>query len=219
VSTLLQLEARVSARLIDVTNSTFLLATIDEALRTALSEYSEAFPLTIDTTITLPAAGREVSLTALTGLVNVLDVWWPYDSVTEAWPPNQVPGFHLWFNNAVPMLLISGRSGSQPANGDKMRVWYTKQHTINGLDGGAATTCLLIHESGIITGAAGYAAMSEMRHQIGQAKLDPGQAALLKEWADEQLIEFDGWLTMLSAKAPSAGALKPSLNARNPGAP
>jgi hypothetical protein len=215
MSTLAQLEARVSARLVDATNAVFALATIDEGLRSALSEYSAAFPLTIDSTLTTAAAGREIPLSSLTGLTAVLDVWWPYDSVTEAWPPNQVPGFHLWWNNASPMLILSSQSGGQPKSGDKVRVWYAKAHTIQSLDAGAATTVFPLHETGIVTGAAGYAAGSNQIDQIGNIHVDPQQVASLNTWATEHLAEFRTWLATLVDNR-TVGALKPTLAARNP---
>jgi hypothetical protein len=216
MSTLVQLEARVSARLVDAANSVFAVATIDEALRTALAEYSAVFPLTLDSSITLGAAGREISLTSLTGLINVLDVWWPYNSAVEAWPPNQVPGFHVWWNNAVPFLLISSQSGAQPASGDKVRVWYTKQHTIQSLDGAGATSVMSLHETGLVTGAAGYAAASGMIDQIGTVRVDPSEVPGLREWSQDRLLEFRAWLAALAPTAPTTGALKPTMAARNP---
>jgi hypothetical protein len=96
VSTLAQLEARVAARLVDSSNAVYSTATIDEALRTALADYSAALPLAAETYITLPGKGREVALNSLANLIAVLDVWWPFDPDTEVWPPNQVAGFRLW---------------------------------------------------------------------------------------------------------------------------
>ena len=219
MSTLAQLEARVSARLIDATNVTFTIATIDEALRTALAYYSDAYPLTRDSTITVTTAGREQDLSALTGLISVLDVWWPYQASPEVWPPNQVPGFHLWWNNAVPKLLISAQSGAQPQTNDVIRVWFTQQHTINGLDGAGATSCLPIHETGIVDGASAYAVISEMRHQIGSIHVDPQQVASLNQWSTERLNEFRGWLGLIHQFAATAGALKHTIAIRNAGAP
>jgi hypothetical protein len=205
--------------LIDASNVTFALATIDEAIRTALADYSVAYPLTLDSTITLGAAGREIDLSTLTGLINVLDVWWPYAASPEVWPPNQVPGFHLWWNNAVPKLLISSQSGSQPQSGDGVRVWYSKQHTISSLDGAAATSVLPLHETGIVIGAAAYAVTSEMRHQIGVIHVDPQQVASLNAYATERMAEFKAWLAEIHVFAATAGALKHTLAIRNAGAP
>src|SRR5690242_7387464 len=108
MSTLAQLEARVAARLVDAANAVYTTATIDEALRTALSDYSTTLPLASETYLTLPAAGREIAIDSLTGLIAVLDVWWPYDPDTEVWPPNMVAGFRVWGTTR-------GRCSSWPA--------------------------------------------------------------------------------------------------------
>ena len=76
----------------DTANTIWPTATLDECLRLALHEYSDASPLQFETVITLPGDSREIALAALTGLEMVSDVWWPYDSAatTETWPPNRV---------------------------------------------------------------------------------------------------------------------------------
>jgi hypothetical protein len=206
MSSLLQLEARISARLIDPANTVFSLATIDEALRTALAEYSEALPQSDEGILTLPGTGREIALDSFAGLIQVLDVWWPFDPVTEVWPPNQVAGFRLWWDDARPVLMLSSKTGNQPQLNDTLRLWYTKPQTISSLDGAVVTTVMPQHESGLVTGAAGYAVASEMRHQIGSIHVDPNQVASLNQWATDQLLEFDGWLALVSANAPSSGA-------------
>src|SRR5436309_13301084 len=126
MSTLAQLEARVSARLVDATNAVFSLATIDEALRSALSDYTEACPLTSETYITTPAAGREIALSGVSGFLALTNVWWPFDPDTEVWPPNQVGGWRVWWDDAQPLLILSSKTGSQPAASDNVRLWYTK---------------------------------------------------------------------------------------------
>src|SRR5262249_40638212 len=106
MSTLAQLEARVAARLVDGSNAVYSTATLDEALRTALADYSAAFPAAAETYLTLPGDGREVALSSLTGLMAVLDVWWPFDPDSEAWPPNQVAGFRVWWDDGQPVLFL-----------------------------------------------------------------------------------------------------------------
>jgi hypothetical protein len=231
MSTLVQLEARVSARLYDLANVLWSLPAIDEALRTALADYSAAYPLTLDSTITLAATGRELDISSLTGLLSVLDVWWPYATSPEVWPPNQVPGFHLWWNNSLPKLLISSQSGAQPQSGDVVRIWYTKQHTISSLDGAGTTSIVPLHETGVVAGAAAYAVVGELHRQLGtvgvnkavapgsSTGVDTTQLTLLNTWAAERLVDFRAWLLEIHAFAATAGALKHTIAIRNAGTP
>jgi hypothetical protein len=206
MSTLAQLEARVSARLVDATNVTFSLATIDEALRTALSEYSQACPQGMEGILVLPATGREIALDSFANLVTVLDVWWPYDTLSEVWPPNQVAGFRVWWDDARPVLLLASKTGSQPRALDTIRVWYTRPQTISSLDSATTTSVFAMHESGLVTGAAAYAVVSQMRKQIGTVRVDPSEVPALKLLADSMLAEFHNWLEEVSTNAPSSGA-------------
>ena len=84
---------RVEVMLMDTGNAIYDAGTIDEALRLALDQYNFVNPLTMETVITLPGDGREIALSDLTGLVKVIDVWYPYDSgaSSETWPPNELP--------------------------------------------------------------------------------------------------------------------------------
>ena len=205
MSTLAQLETRVAARLVDAAQAVFALATIDEALRTVLSEYSAALPRAVETVITLPGAGREVALNNLTNLVAVLEVWWPFDTLTEVWPPNQVAGFRVWWDDAQPVLILESKTGSQPKTSDSLRIWYTTPHTIANLDSATTTSVFPNHESMLVTGAAGYAAASEMIDQVGSVRVDPAEVPALGQWAAERLAEWRAWLAAVSASAPSFG--------------
>lgn len=162
-STLAQLEARVAQLLFDTGNVIFTTGLIDESLRLALHEYSGAQPLATETVITLPADGREIALSSLTGLLQVTEVWWPYDSsaTIETWPPNRVQGFRLWWDDGSPVLFLTTVDESEPDQDDEVRVWYTKVHTIQNLDSADSTTLPGPHESTIVLGAAGYACASQ----------------------------------------------------------
>src|SRR5258708_30155715 len=140
MSTLAQLEARTSARLVDAANAVFSLTTIDEALRTVLSDYSAALPQADEGILILPGTGREIALDSFANLTTVLEVWWPYDSTTEVWPPNQVAGFRVWWDDARPVLFLNTKTANQPQTGDTLRLWYSKPHTIANLDAAAVPT-------------------------------------------------------------------------------
>jgi hypothetical protein len=197
-TTLATLRTRLAARLVDAGHTVFATDTLDEALRTALAEYSAAAPATADTLLTLPGAGREIALDGVADLVSVIDVWWPYDSLAaEAWPPPRVPGYRLAWDDARPVLVLSAQVGAPPQPGDELRLWYTRPHTLQDLDGAAVTSLPPAHETGLLTGAAGYAAASQHLHQAGTVRLDPRESADLSAWAAARLQAFAAWLATL----------------------
>jgi hypothetical protein len=164
--------------------------------------------------LTLPGTGREIALNGVTGLIGVTDVWWPYDSDSgEEWPPNQVEGFRLWWDDAQPILFLSTRTGNQPQLSDELRLWYTKAHTIQDLESAATTTVFPHHESGLVLGAAAYAAAAEAVDQIGSLHLDPTENKDLREWAATRLKEFTAWLARVRTSPANAG----HANAFGPG--
>jgi hypothetical protein len=205
MSTLVQLEARVAARLADAGGALWALSITDEALRSALSDYSSALPLASETYITLPGAGREIAIDSLTGLIAVLDVWWPFDPNTEVWPPNQVAGFRVWWDDARPVLLLASKSGNQPQLNDNLRLWYTKPQTIANLDSAAITTVFPNHESALVTGAAGYAANMALVNQMSSVQVEVGQVPALHQWAAQRLADWHAFLAAIAANSPSFG--------------
>lgn len=206
-TTLTTLRARVAARLVDAGNAVFSTATLDEALRTALAEYSAAWPATADAVLTLPGAGREIALDALEALSAVLDVWWPYDSsaAAEAWPPARAAGWRLAWDDARPLLVLSALEGAPPQAGDELRLWYTRAHTVQDLDGAAVTSVPPAHTSGLVTGAAGYAATSQHINQAGSVRLDAHESGDLSAWAAARLAAFRAWLSTLAGGPAPAG--------------
>ena len=205
MSTLAQLEARLAARLVDAGNAVFAASTLEEALRAALSDYTGAAPLTMEAVLVLPGDGREIALSDLSGLSGVTDVWWPFDTGAETWPPNRVRGYRVWWDDAQPVLFLENVASGQPRGGDELRLWYTRAHTLANLDGGALTTVPAHHESALVTGAAGYAALSENLDQIGAIHLDPTETEALRQWGTARLDEFRRFLTALRAAAPASG--------------
>jgi len=204
-TTLASLRTRISARLVDASNAIFALTTIDEALRTALDEYNRVYPLTAETVIVLPGAGREIALNNVTGLLNVSQAWWPYDSLSEIWPPNRVQGFRLIWDDAQPVLFLNTTDSTEPQLDDELRLWYTKVHTIQDLDAAAVTTLHLDHETDVVTGASGHAAIAEALDQVGQVHIDPKEVEYLRSWANGRLTEFRAALNRIRAATVSTG--------------
>jgi hypothetical protein len=159
-STLAQLEARVGQFLMDAAAAVWPTTTIDEGLRLALQEYTQSNPSSMESVVDVLAAGREIALDSLADLLDVTEVWWPFDSTVENWPPNRVAGFRLWWDDARPVLHLTSNDGSQPQAGDELRVWYTVPQTIQNLDAADMTTLRTVDDTLIVLGAAGHCCFS-----------------------------------------------------------
>ena len=152
--TLTTLRDRVETVLQDSTNAKWATGDVDESIERAIEMYSRRNPDHALGTIALAADGREISLSTLTGLLQVEKVWWDYDSGTPGYPPNWrqfdvFPGKILYIDDPI-----------APSNGDTVRVWYTKVQALNGLNSATATTIPGEDITYIIDGAAGLALQS-----------------------------------------------------------
>lgn len=205
MSNLVAIRDRVEQMLLDVSNAIFTTGVIDEGIRQALDQYNFVSPLMMESALTLPAAGREISLTSLSNLLKVVDVWWPYDSSAESWPPNRVRGWRVYWDNALPLLFLDIYEGGQPQSGEKVRIWYSARHTIDGLDSATATTIPGQHESLIVLGAAGHAAMSRTIDLIEISGTDLYQVGLLGAWGQRKLKEFMQGLKEIQQAAARSG--------------
>jgi hypothetical protein len=183
--TLTTLRDRVETTLQDSTNATWAAGDIDEAIEQALDMYSRSNPRRVIGTITLAAAGREISMSTLTGLIAVERVWWDYDSGTPGYPPNW-RNFRVWPGN---ILYID--DDNQPANTDVVRVWYTAMHTLNGLNAAGATTVPIDDLTFILHGAAALAARFRAVELAEEATIDGQSQARLMDWADSAMVQFE----------------------------
>ena len=204
-ATLATLRDRVEVMLQDATNTTYATDDIDEAIRQALHAYQQIAPLTTLYTLTLAAAGREIDISTLTGYLEILRVWWDYDSTDPEHPPNW-RNFEVW-----PGDLIWINDEEEPASGDKVRIWYTTAHTLKDLDSAAATTFPIDHESTLTIGAAGYAAHFRSQEITETVSADGWAPRNLRTWADTMLERFATELDKIAARlAATASGIAPS---------
>jgi hypothetical protein len=199
MSTLAEIRDRVEAMLMDTANAIWSADVIDEAIRQALDEYNQVYPLSTETVITLPGDGREIALNSVSGLIEVLEVWWPYDSDAsdETWPPNKVKGFRLWWDDAQPVLFLDLVDGSQPQGDDELRIWHTRRQTIQDLDSGDATTLQGDHETALVKGAAGHAALFRTADLVEVSGTDLYAVGLLGTWGRAKEREWSAFLESL----------------------
>ena len=175
---------RVEARLQDATNTRWSTDDLDEALRTALEQYSKYKPDHALGTVDLSAAGREIDISSLSDLLRVEKVWWDYDDSDPAYPPNYRQ-FEVWPGD---ILFIDDRT--EPAAGETVRVWYTKMHTIEDLDSATATTVPVDDEGTIVTGACHFAAQTRAVELTEELTAHDDVIAELRKYADEQGRNF-----------------------------
>jgi hypothetical protein len=191
--TLTEMRTRVTQMLMDTGMAVWSTEVLDEALRQALAAYSTAAPCTGEVTITIPVAG-DVDLNAVSGLVDVIDVRWPYQAgkADALQPVNRVTGWRCWRDLDKPTLELRTAAGTSPASGDDLRVRYTLAHQLSGLDGAEQSTIPLIHYTLLVRGAAGYAALFRAVDRVenrsyGSRRVEP---TLLQSWADAVLQRF-----------------------------
>lgn len=180
----LTLRDRVEARLQDSGNTRWSTADTDEAIRTSLEQYTRLNPHEAIGTVTLSANGREIDISSLTGLIRVQKVWWDYDSSSPGFPPNWRQ-FEMWPDS---ILYIDDRS--EPQDGDKVRIWHTKNHTVKGLDAATATTVAADDIEIIVTGAAHFAARTRAIELSESLNVDRDVVKRLEDWADEEGKNF-----------------------------
>jgi hypothetical protein len=194
-ATLTTLRDRVEAQLADSGNAIWSTDAIEEAIRQALHEYSKTRPQRAVGTITLSADGREISVSTLTGLLSVAEVWCTYTAADPEFPPNQ-RGFQYWPEQAK----IYVWDQYAPQSGDVVRVFYTKLQTLSGLDSATSTSYPDDDESLIAVGAAGYAATSRAVDLAEQVTLDRLTAQQVRAWGLSKLQEFRSGLKTVARR-------------------
>jgi len=205
--TLTTLRDRVEAALHDSGNATWSTDDLDEAIRTALHEYSANLPYETIGTVTLSAAGREVDISSLSGYLTVERVWWDYDSTDPAYPPHW-RDFELW-----PGDVLFIKDSDEPDSGDVVRVWYTKRHTLKDLDSATATTFSERDESLIVVGACAYAALQRAVEVSEDLTVDGWVHQRLRTWGEERMEEFQaGIADRVAQEAARASGIAPTAD-------
>jgi hypothetical protein len=184
VSDLDTLRDMVKQDLDDTGNDVWSTDDIDRAIKRALIDYSQVRPQEAVTTIELPADGREVDISSISGLTRVVKVWYPYDSSAAESPPRWVQ-WDKWAQT----LYIS--SGDEPAGGKTVRIYYQKQHTIEGLDGASETTVPAEDEEVLIAGAGAYASLQKARGSVGEAGVSTETPEHWLGWGINRMAAFN----------------------------
>ena len=172
------LRDRVEEALVDNTNLIWATATLDEAIRQALHEYSAARPnlamVDLALTAVLSTNGREVSVSGITDMIRVVEVWAPYAAADDRAKNRK---FEFW-PDLNKIHLVDGEKLLSTATA---RIFYQRLHTLNGLDSATATTIRLGDDSLVVLGAVGYAALARAIDLVEQVRVDPAAVEQLRE--------------------------------------
>ena len=176
-----------------VDGATWTTALKDEALRQALAELDGH--LVYETTVTIASSGYEQSLSAISDVIEVLAVAYPWTEggsfAPDAWAA-------VRWRRLGPASIVF--VGVQPQAGELIRVRYTKQHRIQDLDGAAATTAPDLVRRALARGAAAYACELRIR-QLSENPAIPGEApGLLRRLADGWRTEFLDGITRAQSR-------------------
>ncbi len=183
-SNLATIRDRVEARLQDASNARWSTDDLDEAIRTALEQYSKYKPAEALATVNVTTAGREIDISSLTDPLRIDNVWWDYDSSDPSFPPN-FRQFEIWPGD---ILFIDDRE--IPQAGDVVRIYYTKMHTIEDLDSATETTIPLDDEGTIVTGACHFATHSRSLELTETLTAHPDVLSEMRKYADEMGRNF-----------------------------
>ncbi len=157
-------------------------AELDRHIGRALDDLSRAIPRELAATVATTAGSRELSLAALTGLIEVEAVEFP----TGAFPPCSV-GFSGWAGS----LTLHTET---PPDGSDAKVYYLAQHTLDG----SGTTLPAHLQDLVAAGAAAYAALEWAAFAIDRLNTGDGVAQQFEAWgraratAFQQLLKHHG---------------------------
>lgn len=199
MSTLSNYRTRLTNSLADTT-AKYTNDILDEALRKVLNEYTRAFPLILDTSITLAGAGRTQSLASCTNLISVVLLLHPYDvALTDPFIRKREDYLLTWTTGG-PQIFFSGQP--IPKTGEKIFVRYAAKQLINGLDSAVSTTVRDDHEDLLVVGAAGQAAMMRASGLNEQWGARPNDYSQLMLWGKQQYERFLEFLAEIRSEQP-----------------
>lgn len=204
MSNLATLRGRVAAILGDSANVRYSTGLLDEALRIAIENYSQAFPQ-IKTAAHTATAGGTQTLSTFTDLQHIIRIYYPYDAADEIHQPYACGYYYFWQDGAVRLDLFN--TPSIPQAGDPIVIDYAAPHTLEDLDGAEATTIPPQHFTAIINGAAGEAAMVRAQNMVEAYGQRSDETNKLKEWAINKMAIYERFLNTLAHTPPPGPAL------------
>ena len=190
------LRDRVEALLTDASNLEWTTGELDQALRLALYELSAVLPVRAAATKDAVADAWEYDLSAITGLVNVVEVWYPYLSTSNTYKVAHPVKFRM-ITDAILLLECD----DDPDAAYDLRIFYDKVQTVAGLDSASSTTVDEAEKAALVLGAAGYAAIGKGRDLTNEVTIGAGVPVTLEKWGKARLAEFQERIVALASAA------------------
>jgi len=198
VTALDTLRDRVEDFLKDATNADWSTGELDNAIRIALHELSLLLPARAATTVDAVTGQREYSISSISGLVWVVEVWYPYLSTHATYKkPHPVK----WRMLDDSTLYLD--AADDPDSAYKLRVMYDKLQTLEGLDSATGTTLNEQEKSLLVIEASGYAAMSLAVDKTDAVVLGGKTPENLGKWGWSRVEEFRRRLNEMAAQEDS----------------
>jgi hypothetical protein len=155
---------------------------ITEHIRHAMRVYSELNPQHLAKKVDCTAT-REYSIASAIAadVINITDLWYPYDSSEPAFPPERP----TWEILGGGILYI--HTDDLPSTAEDLRVFYTAPHTLDDLDSASATTLDVAGKQAVQLLAEAYAAQSYAASAINTVTVSGWTPRQLQAWADARL--------------------------------
>ncbi len=197
MSNLSQLIDLVEMELKDTGNAQWSTDELTAHIRRALRAYNRVQPRRAQGVISATEGEREYSLAGLSGLMDVLEVWHPWDDDDPCYPP-QRPTWSVLYDGALRLDVADAPTADGT---DDIRVFYTIPHAIDGLDGEETSTLDGQGEQVIVLGASAYAASQLAQSLIGTVTVTGQTPEQYSKWAAARMNDFELALEQLRRRA------------------
>jgi hypothetical protein len=182
MSALAAFRTSILALLSDPSNAIFSNNDVDQALRWALSEYSQKRPLIRTYQLSVDAATTVHTLPAdfITRHVTKVEL---YDE-----DPNSIEDLAFYAYQRDEQWFVETRS--EVSAGEVLQISYSAIHTVDGLDAASGTTLPAADEPLLYVGAAGRAAQMRALDRIETINMNPDVVQMYKLLAADYLFFF-----------------------------
>jgi hypothetical protein len=171
----------------DSSNYRWTDTVLDRHITRAVNEYSLHAPLEDKDTLTTTAGSRDVSVSTLTGLIEIAAVEWPVGE----FPPRLV-GFSKWVNT-ITLDVVNA-----PNAVEDVAVYWYKAHTLDG----SGSSIPAIHDDIVAAGAAAYAALDWTSYAVNRINTGGDDVhERYKRFAHERLQYFEGELRRIGMRS------------------
>jgi hypothetical protein len=192
--TLSTLKLRVLQVLDDPNGTRFGSGLLDESVRLALDALDQRLPRLANVELAVTAAGRDQPITGIEDCLYLVSLYLSQeDRLSREMEPETE--FSYLFREGLPTLHFSGRL--YPKGGETLHITYAARHTLQGLDGTAATSLPAAYETALVNGAAGQACLLRAARLVESYGVRSNEAPRLMELSRLHLDSFERTLNSL----------------------